>query len=136
MKRLAVLAYVLLAVSILTIVMSGQAFAAAKFQRISAEEAQKRIESGRPVVIVDVRSLEEFEQKRVKGAILIPNPTIGKTMPKELPDLNAEILVYCRSTMGSQEASEKLANIGYKNVYDFGSFRAWKGETESGPAKQ
>lgn len=136
MKRLSALAAILLAVSVLTIIMSGQAFAAEKFQRISAEEAQKRIESGRPVVIVDVRSLEEFEQKRVKGAILIPNPTIGKTMPKELPDLNAEILVYCRSTMGSQEASEKLAKIGYKNVYDFGSFRMWKGATESGPVQQ
>jgi len=134
LKRLISFAAIMLAVALLAAA-PGQAPAAEKFKRISAEEAQKRIESGRPVVIVDVRSQEEFEQKRVKGAILIPNPSIGKTRPSELPDLNAEILVYCRSTMGSQEASEKLANLGYKNVFDFGSFRMWKGETESGPVK-
>jgi rhodanese-related sulfurtransferase len=135
LKRLISFAALMLAVALLAATLPGQAPAAEKFQRISAEEAQKRIESGRPVVIVDVRSQEEFEQKRVKSAILIPNPSIGKTRPKELPDLDAEILVYCRSTMGSQEASEKLANLGYRNVFDFGSFRMWKGETESGPAQ-
>ena len=49
-------------------------------------------------------------------------------MPEELPDLNQIILVYCRSGRRSKEASEKLAKIGYTNVYEFGGIIAWDGE--------
>lgn len=133
-KGLVIIASVLM-LAIFTVIAASAAPAPA-YHKITAEEAKQRIDSGRHVVIVDVRMKDEFEAKRVKGAILIPNSTITNKMPKELPDLNAEILVYCRSNMGSREASDKLAAIGYKNVYDFGSFREWKYDTESGPTGQ
>ena len=40
------------------------------------------------------------------------------------------ILVYCRSGRRSKEASEKLAKIGYDNVYEFGGIIDWTGEIE------
>ena len=64
------------------------------FYTISAQEAKKRMDSGRPVVIVDVRTKSEYDGGHIPNAVLIPNETIGSERPASLPDLNAEILVY------------------------------------------
>ena len=77
------------------------------------------------VVIVDVRTKSEYNEGRIKGAILIPNETIGKEMPSDLPDKNATVLLYCRSGRRSREAANKLVELGYKNVYDFGGINDW-----------
>ena len=45
--------------------------------------------------------------------------------PEQLPDLDAEILIYCRSGRRSAEAAKKLIAMGYKRVYDFGGIIDW-----------
>ena len=80
-------------------------------------------------IIVDVRRRDEYDEGHLPDAILIPNESIDKTRPQELPDLDQIILVYCRSGRRSKEASEKLAAMGYKNVYEFGGIITWTGET-------
>lgn len=99
------------------------------FYTISAQEAKKRMDSGRPVVIVDVRTKSEYDGGHIPNAVLIPNETIGSERPASLPDLNAEILVYCRSGARSRAASQKLANLGYTAIYNFGGIMDWPYET-------
>ena len=99
------------------------------FYTISAQEAKKRMDSGRPVVIVDVRTKSEYDEGHIPNAVLIPNETIGAERPASLPDLNAEILVYCRSGARSRAASQKLANLGYTAIYNFGGITDWPYET-------
>lgn len=99
------------------------------FYTISAQEAKKRMDSGRPVVIVDVRTKSEYDEGHIPNAVLIPNETIGAERPAALPDLNAEILVYCRSGARSRAASQKLANLGYTAIYNFGGITDWPYET-------
>ncbi len=82
------------------------------------------------IVILDVRTLEEYDEKHIPGAVVIPNETIKKETLKELPDLEQEILVYCRSGNRSRQAAEKLIEAGYTNVYDFGGINEWTYETE------
>ena len=99
---------------------------------ITAEEGKARMESGDPVVIVDVRTPQEYEEKHIPGAILIPVETIGDRQPELLPVLDAEILIYCRSGNRSADAAAKLAALGYTNLSDFGGIRDWPYETEDG----
>ena len=49
-------------------------------------------------------------------------------MPPALPDKNQMILIYCRSGNRSKEAAQKLADMGYTNVYEFGGIETWEGE--------
>lgn len=56
------------------------------------------------------------------------NESITDKQPDELPNLNQIILVYCCSGRRSKEASQKLADIGYTNVYEFGGINTWTGE--------
>jgi len=90
------------------------------------------MESGDPVAVVDVRTAEEYAEAHIPGAILLPNEDIGDTAPEQLPVLDAEILIYCRSGNRSAQAAKKLVALGYTNVSDFGGMIDWPYETETG----
>ena len=99
------------------------------YKQISQDEAKDMMARDDGHIIVDVRRQDEYDAGHIPGAILIPNESIDKERPKELPDLNQIILVYCRSGRRSKEASEKLAKMGYTNIYEFGGIITWPGET-------
>ena len=98
------------------------------YNQISQEEAKSMMEYNDGHVIVDVRRQDEYNEGHIPGAICIPNENIGDMQPEELPDLNQVILVYCRTGRRSKEASQKLYDIGYKNVYEFGGIVDWTGD--------
>lgn len=100
-----------------------------KYVRITPEEAKNRMDKNPKAIILDVRTKDEFSQKHIPKAILVPNETIKDTPPAELPDKNAEILVYCRSGNRSKQAAQKLIAMGYTNVLDFGGIGDWPYET-------
>ena len=99
------------------------------YEKITAEKAKQRIDSGELITILDVRTKEEFDEKHIEGAILIPNEEIMNEPPSQLPDKNAEILIYCRSGNRSRQAAEKLISMGYTNVKDFGGINDWSYDT-------
>lgn len=96
------------------------------YKQISQEEAKKLMDTERDYIILDVRTQEEFNAGHINGAICIPNETIYDTEPAELPDKNQLILVYCRSGNRSKQASQKLADMGYTNIQEFGGIITWK----------
>lgn len=99
----------------------------AVYQKISAEDAKKMMDE-QSVIIVDVRTEGEYKGGHIANAILLPNETIGGEAPAELPDKEATILVYCRSGNRSRQAANKLIELGYQNIYDFGGIGDWKYE--------
>lgn len=100
--------------------------AKAVYHKISQTDAKARMEKNPQVIILDVRTPQEFQEGHIKNAKLLPNENITTTTPpKELPDKNAEILVYCRSGNRSKQASDKLVALGYTKVYDFGGINTW-----------
>ena len=96
----------------------------AAYQKISAEDAYEMMVS-QEVVIVDVRTPEEYDGGHIPNPILVPNESIGDDMPEALPDKEATLLIYCRSGRRSKEASEKLLKLGYKSIYEFGGIIDW-----------
>ena len=98
------------------------------YKRISQEEAQRLMKSESGCIILDVRTKQEYAEGHIPGAICIPNETIGTTPPAELPDKAQMILVYCRSGRRSKEAAQKLANMGYTNILEFGGIIDWRGK--------
>jgi rhodanese-related sulfurtransferase/thiol-disulfide isomerase/thioredoxin/predicted small secreted protein len=105
---------------------------AAEVKTITAEAAKARMDSGDPVVILDVRTAEEYAAAHISGAVLLPVESIGSEKPAELPVTDAEILVYCRSGNRSAQAAKKLVGLGYTNVSDFGGIKDWTYGTVTG----
>ena len=103
--------------------------APASYKQITQEQAKEMMARDDGHIIVDVRRQDEYDDGHIPGAVLIPNETIGSERPAQLPDLEQIILVYCRSGRRSKEASQKLADMGYVNVYEFGGIIDWTGET-------
>ena len=100
----------------------------AVYTQITQEKAKEMMKADDGHVIVDVRRQDEYDEGHIPGAILIPNESIEDTRPDALPDLEQIILVYCRSGRRSKEAAQKLADMGYKNVYEFGGIIDWTGD--------
>lgn len=103
------------------------------YEQISSAKAMELMENENNYIILDVRTCDEYNSGHIKGAICIPNETINETNAyvfEQLPDKDQMILVYCRSGNRSKQASEKLVNLGYTHIIEFGGINEWKGEIE------
>lgn len=99
------------------------------YRQVTTEDAITIMEEKKDYILLDVRTIDEYRNQHIPGAICIPNETIGSEEIQELPDKDQLILVYCRSGNRSKQASQKLADLGYTNVVEFGGINDWTGET-------
>ena len=105
------------------------------YRQISQEEAKEMMKRDDGHVVVDVRRQDEYDAGHIPGAILIPNESITTDRPAELPDLDQIILIYCRSGNRSKQAAQKLFDMGYTNIYEFGGINTWTGDVLAGGTK-
>ena len=79
------------------------------------------------VVVLDVRTVDEFNDGHIKGAILIDQKQSDfiEKAKATLP-IDKKIAIYCRSGRRSANAAGRLADIGYKCVNLKGGIIAWK----------
>lgn len=101
-----------------------------EYKKITAEEAKERMDKDDQIIILDVRTEEEYHEGHIPQAMVIPNEMISTEPLEELPDKDQEILVYCRSGNRSAQAAKKLIKAGYTQVYDFGGMNDWPFDTE------
>ncbi|MCF0230029.1 MAG: rhodanese-like domain-containing protein [Parasporobacterium sp.] len=96
------------------------------YKQITQAEAWDIMNTGtEDYIILDVRRQDEYDAGHIPGAICVPNETINDAPPEELPDKDQLILVYCRSGRRSKEAAQKLADMGYTNIQEFGGIIDW-----------
>ena len=98
------------------------------YRQITVDEAIALMAEETGYIILDVRRPDEFSEGHIPNAINVPNESIGTVEIPELPDKNQLIMVYCRSGRRSKEASEKLVELGYTNIVEFGGILDWKGD--------
>jgi len=103
---------------------STQAEAGASFRTISPLEAKSLIETRKDLLLIDVRSPEEFQGGSLPGATLIPFWDFAKgryDLPKDKP-----ILLVCAVGGRSLACGQLLASKGYRDVYNLkGGLDAW-----------
>ena len=102
------------------------------YQQITPQKAIEIMDTTDDYILLDVRTQEEYQTAHIPGAICIPNEEIGEEPPAQLPKKDQTILVYCRSGNRSKQAAQKLADLGYTNILEFGGIIDWPGETVSG----
>ena len=96
-----------------------------QYVKISAKEAKEIIDTERNIIILDVRREDEYQTGHIEDAVCIPNEVISNQAESLLPDKEQEILVYCRSGNRSRQAANKLLDLGFTNVKDFGGIIDW-----------
>ena len=100
------------------------------YENITAKEAKRIMDTQTGYVILDVRTQEEYDEKHIPEAILIPDYEIHEKAEGILMDKSQLILVYCRSGRRSKLAAENLLKLGYTNIKEFGGIIDWPYETE------
>ncbi len=99
-----------------------------KVQKIDKADAVAALDAG--ALLIDVRSNMEYIGGHIDKAINIDVNIIlskedgilydGKEIEK-----TRKIIVYCHSGNRSAKAAQKLVEMGYQNVYDFGAMDNW-----------
>ncbi len=97
---------------------------------VSMDEIKEIMDENTDYIILDARTIEEYNEGHIPNAICIPNETIDESVTTKLPRKDQLILIYCRSGNRSKQAAEKLANLGYTNLVEFGGIMDWDGEIE------
>lgn len=100
----------------------------ANYHQIDGQSALDMMNNETDYIIIDVRTESEYQQGHIKNAINIPNESIDESVSEILTDKDQLLLVYCRSGNRSKQASEKLAKLGYSNIYEFGGIFDFPGE--------
>lgn len=83
---------------------------------------------GAEVIWLDVRSLEEFNQGHLEGALHVPHSQIAEKIVELIPNKDAEVKLYCRSGRRSGLALEAMEQLGYRNVSNAGAYSQLKEE--------
>lgn len=95
-------------------------------------EARRRTAEG--VTLIDVREDREWDAGHARGAIHMGKGVIERDIEKQIPDKNAEMILYCGGGFRSALAAKALGEMGYRNVSSMaGGWRAWQeagGEAE------
>ena len=88
---------------------------------VTVKELKEKIDSGEGFKLVDVLPKKSFDAQHIPKSINISGDELEDKAPKELPDKNEEIVVYCASKtcQASPNAARKLEEMGYTNVIDF-----------------
>jgi phage shock protein E len=91
-----------------------------KSGQASVGEAKSRLRNGG--LLIDVRSPSEFQSGHLPGAMNLPLDQLEIEAPRRLPDKDRPLLLHCQSGMRSDTAKRKLAGMGYRNVFNLGSY--------------
>jgi phage shock protein E len=103
-----------------------------QYQTITPEAARDWLAKDSKVVLLDVRTAEEYAESRIPGSQLLPYDEIVNRV-SELPvDKNTPIIVYCRTGRRSELAALSLLELGYTSVYDLGGIQDWPFDTTTG----
>jgi rhodanese-related sulfurtransferase len=93
---------------------------------INAADLQQRLHRQEPLVLLDIRSAEEYAHDgRISGSRLLPLAMLSQRS-SELPQ-NSTIVCICRSGRRSQAACEYLVRAGFTNVINLtGGIIGWR----------
>jgi rhodanese-related sulfurtransferase len=98
------------------------------YRNVSPKEAKQLIDNNE-VVVLDVRTPEEYEEGHIPNSKLVP----VQELEFKLNELEKEenYLVVCRSGNRSTQASDILINNKFKNIYNMtGGMNDWPYEIE------
>jgi rhodanese-related sulfurtransferase len=98
-----------------------------RFNGISSEQLREKLKTKEPLVLVDVRNPDEYEQMRLGiGEVLIPLGQLRKRLEEMPQDKKAEIITWCKISLRGYESALILQANGYTNVKVLeGGIMAW-----------
>lgn len=101
--------------------------ARSRIKETNVDEIKERLDNGDKFLLIDVREESEFAKDHLPGAIHTSKGIIERDIESRVPDLNAELVLYCGGGFRSALVADNLQKMGYTNVKSMdGGFGGWK----------
>ncbi len=98
-----------------------------RVRETDVDAIKSRMDRADKFVLVDVREESEFAKDHLPGAIHLGKGVIERDIEARVPDLNAEMVLYCGGGFRSALAADNLQKMGYTNVISMdGGIRGWR----------
>jgi len=72
-------------------------------------------------LVIDVRTVQEWDKGHLEGAVLIPYDQIGEKIGDVVKNKSQRIYLYCRTGHRASIAKEALEKMRYKDIINLGS---------------
>lgn len=103
---------------VLLVLLTASLALAAGVNTVNSTQARALLTKTPGLVLLDVRTPDEFRQAHLHGALLIPVSELQNRL-REVPR-GKPLLVYCSVGARSASAAKFLASQGFNNVYHMG----------------
>jgi rhodanese-related sulfurtransferase len=98
-----------------------------RVRETNVDEVKRRMDRGDKFLLVDVREDSEYAKDHLPGAIHLGKGIIERDIEERVPDLKAEMVLYCGGGFRSALAADNLQKMGYTNVISMdGGIRGWR----------
>ena len=67
-------------------------------------------------VVIDVRTLQEWESGHVETAIFLPVSKLSESIESVVPDKSQQVILYCKSGVRARRMLNLMEDLGYENV--------------------
>jgi rhodanese-related sulfurtransferase len=105
---------------------------ATKIKTVAVPAFAKEIKTNKKPQILDVRTPSEFAEGHIDNAVNVDWQGEDFVKNAEKFNKNKPVYVYCRSGRRSLKASEKLEELGFKNIYNLdGGYLKWNAESKT-----
>ena len=91
-----------------------------QFNSITVEAVHEYLQKGAKVI--DVRTAEEYSAQHLPMAVNIPLDDLKERIGKVAPNKETVLLLHCQGGGRSGSGARVLKGMGYKNVFNLGSF--------------
>lgn len=85
---------------------------------IYQDEIMSIVKNNQNVILLDVRSKQEYDEGHLKGAINIPIYELEYRAENELKNKQCVVIAYCSAGIRSRKALGILRKLGYQNLYN------------------
>ena len=88
----------------------------------TSAESEGTPDADSEVIVIDVRSEDEWNSGHVEQAVHVPHTEIGQRISEVTDDKDAKIVVYCAVGGRAGKAKTTLEELGFTNVENGGGF--------------
>jgi len=101
--------------------------AKARVRELTVDQVKAKVDRGERFHLVDVREESEWAKDHLPKATFLGKGIIERDIEQKVPDIGAEIVLYCGGGYRSALAADNLQKMGYTNVYSMdGGIRGWR----------
>lgn len=94
--------------------------------QVDSKQANELLKKDKNIIVLDVRTAEEFNEGHIKGAANIDIRKQDAYSKIDKLNRNSTYLVYCRTNHRSGMATDYMIQKGFKNVYQMmDGFPGW-----------